>query len=69
MANHAYSVLKRADYGGRQYIMIRNPWGITEPRGLTSCTGVIEQVDASIWPQASMLDAGGILAVDGREHV
>lgn len=64
VANHAYSVLGWADYGGRQYIVIRNPWGITEPKGLSSCPGVIDRVDVSIWPQASMIDAGGILAVD-----
>lgn len=64
VANHAYSVLGWADYGARQYIVIRNPWGVTEPRGLSSYPGVIDRVDESIWPQASMLVAGGVLAVD-----
>lgn len=66
VANHAYSVLGWANYGRRQYIVIRNPWGITEPSGLVVYPSLLDRVDASIWPHAAMLDAGGILAVDAE---
>lgn len=64
VANHAYSVLGWAEIGSRQYIVIRNPWGVTEPRGLTSYPGLLDRVEASFWPPASLLDSGGVMAMD-----
>ncbi|TGJ82222.1 hypothetical protein E0Z10_g6550 [Xylaria hypoxylon] len=64
VANHAYSILGWSNIGNRQYIIIRNPWGVTEPRGLTSYPGVLDRVEPSFWPPASLLDSGGVMAVE-----
>ncbi|KAK9771970.1 putative Calpain catalytic domain-containing protein [Seiridium cardinale] len=66
VANHAYSVLGWSNYGDRQYIVVRNPWGVTEPRGLTSYPGLIDRVEPSFWPPASLLDGDGVLAIEAR---
>ncbi|KAI1180575.1 hypothetical protein F4777DRAFT_253199 [Nemania sp. FL0916] len=63
-ANHAYSILGWSNYGDRQYIIIRNPWGVTEPRGLTSYPGLLDRVEAAFWPPASLLESGGVMAIE-----
>lgn len=64
VANHAYSVLGFCVVGNKQYIVLRNPWGVTEPIGLTSYQGLLERVDPCIWHPASMLDHGGLFAIE-----
>ncbi|KAI0520685.1 hypothetical protein F5B22DRAFT_653655 [Xylaria bambusicola] len=64
VANHAYSILGWSNIGNRQYIVIRNPWGITEPPGLTNYPGLLDRVGPSFWPPAALLDSGGVMAVD-----
>jgi hypothetical protein len=64
VANHAYSILGWSSIGSRQYIVIRNPWGVTEPAGLTNYPGLLDRVDASFWHPAPLLDSGGVMAVD-----
>jgi hypothetical protein len=64
VANHAYSVLGWAAVGLNQHIILRNPWGVSEPVGLTSYPGLIDQVEPAFWRPASLLDGGGILALE-----
>jgi hypothetical protein len=64
VANHAYSVLGYTMHGDKQYIILRNPWGVTEPTGLTSYTGLLERIDPSMWYLASMLDQGGVFGIE-----
>jgi len=64
VANHAYSVLGWSAFGQRQYFILRNPWGVTEPVSLTSYPGLLTQVEQEFWPPASFLDRGGVLAVE-----
>jgi hypothetical protein len=66
VANHAYSVLGFTVLGDKQYIVLRNPWGVTEPIGLTSYQGLLERVDPSVWHPAAMLDHGGLFAIEER---
>lgn len=66
VANHAYSVLGWASEGTRQYIVLRNPWGVTEPRGLSSYGGLIDRVDEDLWPPACLCDHEGVIALDAR---
>jgi hypothetical protein len=63
-ANHAYSVLGWTELGQRQHIIIRNPWGVTENSALTSYPGIMHQVEPDFWSPATLLDAGGVLAVE-----
>lgn len=64
VANHAYSVLGWFASGQSQYLILRNPWGVTEPVSLTSYPGLLTQVDPEFWPPASLLDRGGVLALE-----
>lgn len=64
VANHAYSICGYAIVGDRQYIVLRNPWGVTEPAGLTSYPGVLNRMDPELWSPAEMLDQGGLFAME-----
>jgi hypothetical protein len=66
VANHAYSVLGWASRADRQYIILRNPWGVTEPNGLTSYPGLLDRVDSDLWRPAVLLDHQGVLAVEAN---
>ncbi|KAI8948318.1 hypothetical protein F4801DRAFT_464070 [Xylaria longipes] len=66
VANHAYSVLgwSSVGQGDKQYIIVRNPWGTTEPHGLTSYPGILTHVEPEYWRPASLLDREGVMAVE-----
>ncbi|KAJ4385971.1 hypothetical protein N0V93_008862 [Gnomoniopsis smithogilvyi] len=64
VANHAYSVCGYAIVGDRQYIVLRNPWGVTEPQGLTSYPGILNRMDPELWQPAELLDQGGLFAME-----
>ncbi|KAI1778589.1 cysteine proteinase [Hypoxylon cercidicola] len=66
VANHAYSVLGWVSGGqeDNQYIIVRNPWGVTEPRGLTSYPGLLDRVEPEFWPPAALLDRDGVFSVE-----
>ncbi|KAI0521881.1 hypothetical protein F5B22DRAFT_508277 [Xylaria bambusicola] len=66
VANHAYSVLgwSSVGQGEKQYIIIRNPWGVTEPQGLTSYGGVLTRVEPEYWHPASLCDREGVMAIE-----
>lgn len=66
VANHAYSVLGYAIVGDRQYIVLRNPWGVTEPQGLTSYPGLLNRLDPELWQPAELLDQGGLFALETK---
>lgn len=52
------------DHGRSQYIIVRNPWGVTEPRGLTSYPGLLDRVEPEFWPPAALLDRDGVFSVE-----
>lgn len=64
VANHAYSVLGYAVLGDEQYIVLRNPWGVSEPIGLNSYPGMLERLNPELWHPASLLDHGGLFAME-----
>jgi len=64
VANHAYSVLGWTSTGQNLYIIVRNPFGVTEPAGLTSYPGLVDRVETEFWRPASLLDCGGVLALE-----
>lgn len=64
VANHAYSVLGWSAYGQKQYFILRNPFGVTEPVSLASYIGLITHVRPEFWRPASLLDQGGVLALE-----
>lgn len=64
VANHAYSILGWTNHGDRQYMILRNPWGVTEPMGLTCYPGLLDRVEPAFWRPAVMLDHEGVMAVE-----
>ncbi|KAJ4298360.1 hypothetical protein N0V88_003390 [Collariella sp. IMI 366227] len=63
--NTAYSVLGwAAPQERKQYLVLRHPWGVTEPEGMTSYPGVVSTVDGAFWPPAEMVDRLGLLAIE-----
>ncbi|KAI0152823.1 hypothetical protein GGR57DRAFT_513413 [Xylariaceae sp. FL1272] len=68
VANHAYSVLgwSSVGQGDKQYIIVRNPFGVTEPHGLTSYPGVLTRVEPEYWRPASLLDQDGVMAIEAH---
>ncbi|KAH8660456.1 hypothetical protein BX600DRAFT_383596 [Xylariales sp. PMI_506] len=65
VANHAYSVLGWASHGdGSQYVILRNPFGVTEPLGITSYPGLMDRVEREFWPPACLVDSQGVLAIE-----
>ncbi|KAL2183644.1 hypothetical protein L209DRAFT_695023 [Thermothelomyces heterothallicus CBS 203.75] len=78
--NVAYSVLGwAAPQERKRYIILRHPWGVTEPEGLASSyyPGVVVPgsgggsgsgsglgLDVRFWPPAAMLDGRGVFAVE-----
>lgn len=67
VANHAYSILGWCQFGDRSYIVMRNPWGVTEPLGLNSYPGLLDRVDPEFWRPACMLSSNGVLALECTE--
>ncbi|EXA29497.1 hypothetical protein FOVG_19029 [Fusarium oxysporum f. sp. pisi HDV247] len=64
VANHAYSILGYTILGEKQYLVLRNPWGVTEPIGLNSYPGLLERLEPNLWHPASLLDHGGLFAME-----
>ncbi|CAJ2502537.1 Uu.00g099310.m01.CDS01 [Anthostomella pinea] len=66
VANHAYSVLgwSSTGQGEKQYIIIRNPWGVTEPHGVTSYPGLLDRVEPEYWRPAACVDRDGLYALE-----
>ncbi|KFA52978.1 hypothetical protein S40293_09166 [Stachybotrys chartarum IBT 40293] len=67
VANHAYSVLGYAVIGHRQYVVLRNPWGVTEAEGITSYHGFLGKLNPEIWHPANLLDHGGLFALEEQD--
>jgi hypothetical protein len=65
-ANHAYSVLGYCILGPKQYIVLRNPWGITEPEGITSYDGLLGHLEPENWSPSVLLNHGGLFALDSE---
>ncbi|KAH7141548.1 hypothetical protein B0J13DRAFT_445650, partial [Dactylonectria estremocensis] len=55
--------------GNKQYVVLRNPWGVTEPIGLNSSPGLIERLDPQLWHPTSLLDHGGLFAMETEAFI
>ncbi|KAK4102334.1 cysteine proteinase [Parathielavia hyrcaniae] len=65
VGNMAYSVLGwAAPQERKQYLILRHPWGVTEPEGMTSYPGVVSRVDAEFWPPIELVDRRGVFAIE-----
>ncbi len=66
VGNHAYTVLGWAYKNSKKYIVLRNPWGVTEPVGLNSYQGVLSFFDKSFWRPISTIGNDGIFAIEAN---
>ena len=64
VGNHAYTLLGWAVRNTKRYIVLRNPWGITEPEGLNTYPGVLSYFDKSFWMPANTITKDGVFAVE-----
>lgn len=64
VGNHAYTVLGWSTFNGKNYIILRNPWGVTEPNGLNSYQGLISFFDGSFWRPINMIGNDGVFALE-----
>jgi hypothetical protein len=64
VANHAYTILGWALINNKSYIILRNPWGVTEPNGLNSYQGLISFFDNSFWRPINMIGNDGVFALE-----
>jgi hypothetical protein len=63
-ANHAYTVLGWAWNNSKQYIVLRNPWGQTEPSGLNTYQGMLTFFDNSFWRPINTIGDDGVFALE-----
>ncbi|KAE8444311.1 hypothetical protein EG329_000621 [Mollisiaceae sp. DMI_Dod_QoI] len=63
VANHAYTVLGWAFQSGKEYIVLRNPWGNTEPTGLNTYQGLLSFFDDNFWRPINMIGNDGVFAL------
>lgn len=66
VGNHAYTVLGWAYKNSKKYIVLRNPWGVTEPAGLNSYQGVLSFFDKTFWRPISMIGNDGVFAIEAN---
>lgn len=64
VGNHAYTVLGWSTFNNKNYIILRNPWGVTEPNGLNSYQGLVSFFDGSFWRPINMIGNDGVFALE-----
>jgi len=65
VAWHAYTVLGWTLQNGNKYIILRNPWGVSEPSGLgTTYDGIITVLDGNFWRPINMISNDGVFALE-----
>jgi len=63
VANHAYSILGWAYVNGRQYIVLRNPWGYKEA-SINTMSGYWWSYDISWWRPIVLTNPDGVFALE-----
>ncbi|MBW6533495.1 MAG: hypothetical protein K0B11_00665 [Mariniphaga sp.] len=66
VGNHAYTVLGWAYKNNKKYIVLRNPWGVTEPAGMNTYQGVLSFFDKSFWRPINMIGNDGVFAIEAN---
>lgn len=66
VGNHAYTVLGWAYRNNKKYIVLRNPWGVTEPAGWNTYQGVLSFFDKSFWRPINMIGNDGVFAIQAN---
>lgn len=64
VGNHAYTILGWTIQGAKAYVILRNPWGITESASLTTYPGLLRSLDAEFWRPIEELHPEGVFALE-----
>lgn len=64
VANHAYTILGWAYVNNKKYIILRNPWGQTEPIGINSYQGIVTFFDNTFWRPINFIGNDGVFALE-----
>ncbi|KAF2675677.1 cysteine proteinase [Lentithecium fluviatile CBS 122367] len=65
VAWHSYTVLGWTMQNGKKYIILRNPWGVTEPSGLgNTYDGILTVFDNSFWRPIDLVSNDGVFALE-----
>jgi len=64
VGNHAYTILGWAFQNNKRYIVLRNPWGVTEPAGINTYQGLLSFFDNTFWRPISMIGNDGVFALE-----
>jgi Calpain family cysteine protease len=64
VANHAYTVLGWAWQNSKQHIVLRNPWGLTEPAGMNTYQGLLSFFDDSFWRPINTIGDDGVFPLE-----
>lgn len=66
VGNHAYTVLGWAYKNNKKYIVLRNPWGVTEPSGLNTYEGLLYIYDKTFWRPINTIGNDGVFALEAN---
>ena len=66
VASHCYTVLGWAYKNHKKYIVLRNPWGRTEPAGFNTYQGLVSFFDGSFWRPMNTIGNDGVFAIEAN---
>lgn len=66
VGNHAYTILGWAFQNNKKYIVLRNPWGHTEPVGVNTYQGLLSFFDATFWNPINTIGNNGVFALEAN---
>ncbi len=64
VGSHCYTVLGWTYKNDKKYIVLRNPWGRTEPAGLNTYQGLVSFFDGSFWRPINTIGNDGVFALE-----
>lgn len=64
VGSHCYTILGHTIRNNKKYIVIRNPWGHTEPAGLNTYQGLVSFFDGKFWRPINMIGNDGVFALE-----
>lgn len=66
VASHCYTILGWANKNNKKYIVLRNPWGRTEPAGLNTYRGLVSFFDGKFWRPIDTIGNDGVFALEAN---
>lgn len=66
VGSHCYTILGWAFKNNKKYIVLRNPWGRTEPAGLNTYQGLISFFDETFWRPINTIGNDGVFALEAN---